>query len=203
MRTQTLVKSAIFQVDATPFKQWYSQHYGVEIGRKKKPTTAAAKKEKEAHCCCCKEGSSCRGHAESLVFDISKNEWSVYLLSPSTTITTNKKLTSAIASTYYGDLGIEESDIFISDGAKCGISRLQWKMKVLRIREGSMCSDRVCYPYFGFTSLNISFGCLRCKKTTYFGLDMFVVGHVLGVCSWTYVNVLEVYMMYEHYSLLI
>ncbi|KAJ0982212.1 hypothetical protein J5N97_010467 [Dioscorea zingiberensis] len=35
------------------------------------------------------------------------------------------KLRAAIASTYYGDLGIEEADIFVSDGAKCDISRLQ------------------------------------------------------------------------------
>lgn len=42
VRTQTLVKSAIVQVDATPFKQWYLQHYGVDIGRKKK---TAAKKD--------------------------------------------------------------------------------------------------------------------------------------------------------------
>ncbi|KAK1360864.1 40S ribosomal protein S8 [Heracleum sosnowskyi] len=46
VRTQTLVKSAIVQVDAAPFKQWYLQHYGVEIGRKKK-TSAAVKKEGE------------------------------------------------------------------------------------------------------------------------------------------------------------
>ncbi|GMP65164.1 hypothetical protein CsSME_00026091 [Camellia sinensis var. sinensis] len=46
VRTQTLVKSAIIQVDAAPFKQWYLQHYGVDIGRKRK-TTAAAKKEGE------------------------------------------------------------------------------------------------------------------------------------------------------------
>ena len=46
VRTQTLVKSAIVQVDAAPFKQWYLQHYAVEIGRKKK-TTPAAKKEGE------------------------------------------------------------------------------------------------------------------------------------------------------------
>lgn len=36
VRTQTLVKNAIVQVDATPFKQWYRQHYGMEIGRKRK-----------------------------------------------------------------------------------------------------------------------------------------------------------------------
>ncbi|KAK9689439.1 hypothetical protein RND81_09G059200 [Saponaria officinalis] len=47
VRTQTLVKSAIIQVDAAPFKQWYLQHYGVEIGRKKKAAAAAAKKEAE------------------------------------------------------------------------------------------------------------------------------------------------------------
>ncbi|MBA0661014.1 hypothetical protein Goklo_012943 [Gossypium klotzschianum] len=46
VRTQTLVKSAIVQVDAAPFKQWYLQHYGVDIGRKKK-AAAGAKKEGE------------------------------------------------------------------------------------------------------------------------------------------------------------
>ncbi|KAF3456704.1 hypothetical protein FNV43_RR01358 [Rhamnella rubrinervis] len=39
VRTQTLVKGAIVQVDAAPFRQWYLQHYGVEIGRKKKTAT--------------------------------------------------------------------------------------------------------------------------------------------------------------------
>ncbi|KAL6867481.1 hypothetical protein ACP4OV_015505 [Aristida adscensionis] len=36
-----------------------------------------------------------------------------------------KKLRAAIAATYYADLGIDEADIFVSDGAKCDISRLQ------------------------------------------------------------------------------
>ncbi|KAF5197610.1 Ll-diaminopimelate aminotransferase protein, partial [Thalictrum thalictroides] len=36
-----------------------------------------------------------------------------------------KQLRAKIAATYYGGLGIEESDIFVSDGAKCDISRLQ------------------------------------------------------------------------------
>lgn len=36
-----------------------------------------------------------------------------------------KPLRAALASTFYGDLGIEEDDIFVSDGAKCDISRLQ------------------------------------------------------------------------------
>ena len=47
VRTKTLVKSAIVQVDAAPFKQWYLQHYGVEVGRKKKTVPSAAKKEGE------------------------------------------------------------------------------------------------------------------------------------------------------------
>ncbi|KAG0462507.1 hypothetical protein HPP92_020983 [Vanilla planifolia] len=37
----------------------------------------------------------------------------------------DKELRSVVASTYYGDLGIREGDIFVSDGAKCDISRLQ------------------------------------------------------------------------------
>jgi len=35
VRTQTLVKSAIVQIDATPFRHWYESHYGVKIGVKK------------------------------------------------------------------------------------------------------------------------------------------------------------------------
>nr|GEV94249.1 40S ribosomal protein S8-like [Tanacetum cinerariifolium] len=47
VRTQTLVKGAIVQVDAAPFKQWYLQHYGVDLGRKKKAVVSATKKEGE------------------------------------------------------------------------------------------------------------------------------------------------------------
>jgi small subunit ribosomal protein S8e len=36
VRTQTLVKNAIIQIDATPFKQWYQTHYGLELGNKNK-----------------------------------------------------------------------------------------------------------------------------------------------------------------------
>nr|GMD86427.1 40S ribosomal protein S8-like [Ipomoea batatas]GME13109.1 40S ribosomal protein S8-like [Ipomoea batatas] len=58
VRTQTLVKSAIVQVDAAPFKQWYLQHYGVDIGTKKGPAkkegaeegeTAAAEETKKSN----------------------------------------------------------------------------------------------------------------------------------------------------------
>lgn len=42
VRTKTLVKSAIVQVDATPFRQFYEQHYGQEVGKKKKAAAAKA-----------------------------------------------------------------------------------------------------------------------------------------------------------------
>ncbi|XP_071739541.1 small ribosomal subunit protein eS8-like [Rutidosis leptorrhynchoides] len=48
VKTQTLVKSAIVQVDAAPFKQWYLQHFGVDIGRKKKVAAAIATTKKDA-----------------------------------------------------------------------------------------------------------------------------------------------------------
>ncbi|KAL4423830.1 hypothetical protein ABPG75_001131 [Micractinium tetrahymenae] len=48
VRTQTLVKGCIVQVDAAPFKQWYQQHYGVEVGQKKRAAAAAAPAEGEA-----------------------------------------------------------------------------------------------------------------------------------------------------------
>ncbi|KAI7846325.1 hypothetical protein COHA_000162 [Chlorella ohadii] len=41
VRTQTLVKGCIVEVDAAPFKQWYQQHYGAEVGQKKKAAAAA------------------------------------------------------------------------------------------------------------------------------------------------------------------
>ncbi|KAG6470535.1 hypothetical protein ZIOFF_071608 [Zingiber officinale] len=47
VRTQTLVKSAIVQVDAAPFKAWYLQHYGVELGKKKKSASATKKETTE------------------------------------------------------------------------------------------------------------------------------------------------------------
>merc|ERR1712150_334338 len=35
VRTKTLVKSCIVQIDATPFRQWYEAHYANPLGRKK------------------------------------------------------------------------------------------------------------------------------------------------------------------------
>jgi len=36
VRTKTLVKNAIVQIDAHAFKDWYAAHYRVELGRKEK-----------------------------------------------------------------------------------------------------------------------------------------------------------------------
>merc|ERR1712054_266903 len=43
VRTNTLVKNCIVQIDATPFRQWFKQHYGVELGKK---STAAEEVQK-------------------------------------------------------------------------------------------------------------------------------------------------------------
>ncbi|KAF0990030.1 hypothetical protein HZS_7580, partial [Henneguya salminicola] len=36
VRTKTLVKNCILQIDATPFKNWYENQYGIAIGKRKK-----------------------------------------------------------------------------------------------------------------------------------------------------------------------
>lgn len=41
VRTKTLVKGAIIQVDATPFRTWYEQHYGVKVSARKGSRAAA------------------------------------------------------------------------------------------------------------------------------------------------------------------
>ncbi|CAI7879151.1 unnamed protein product [Closterium sp. NIES-54] len=48
VRTQTLVKNAIIQVDAAPFRQWYQQHYGVDLGKKKAKTGKKEGEEEKA-----------------------------------------------------------------------------------------------------------------------------------------------------------
>lgn len=35
VRTKTLVKNAIVQIDSTPFRQWYEAHYALPLARKK------------------------------------------------------------------------------------------------------------------------------------------------------------------------
>ena len=45
VRTNTLTKSAVVQVDAAPFRQWYEAHYGAALGRRRQAKT---QKEGEA-----------------------------------------------------------------------------------------------------------------------------------------------------------
>lgn len=59
VRTKTLVKGAVIQIEAAPFRAWYEQHYGAQIGKKakgeekeevkksKKVSTKIAKRNKE------------------------------------------------------------------------------------------------------------------------------------------------------------
>ncbi|RKP17903.1 40S ribosomal protein S8 [Rozella allomycis CSF55] len=52
VRTKTLVKSAIVQIDATPFRQWYEAHYGSLLGKKKlakAASTEAGEAEKKSN----------------------------------------------------------------------------------------------------------------------------------------------------------
>jgi len=48
LRTKTLVKGAIIQVDATPFRQWYEAHYAQPIYKGAKPAVVEAKEGEEA-----------------------------------------------------------------------------------------------------------------------------------------------------------
>ncbi|GAB7360347.1 hypothetical protein MBLNU230_g8305t1 [Neophaeotheca triangularis] len=45
VRTNTLTKSAVVQVDAAPFRQWYEAHYGQGIGRRRQQKTAQDSEE--------------------------------------------------------------------------------------------------------------------------------------------------------------
>ena len=42
VRTNTLVKGAIIQIDATPFRQWYESHYAQPVSKKLAAKAAAA-----------------------------------------------------------------------------------------------------------------------------------------------------------------
>lgn len=45
VRTNTLTKSAVVQVDAAPFRQWYEAHYGQSLGRRRQQKAAASEAE--------------------------------------------------------------------------------------------------------------------------------------------------------------
>lgn len=48
VRTKTLVKNAIIQIDSAPFKTWYEAHYGVKVGLKKGKKAAVEEEPKSA-----------------------------------------------------------------------------------------------------------------------------------------------------------
>ncbi|OMJ17353.1 40S ribosomal protein S8-B [Smittium culicis] len=47
VRTNTLVKGSIIQIDATPFRQWFENHYVIHIGKKKKAAHGKDEEDKE------------------------------------------------------------------------------------------------------------------------------------------------------------
>lgn len=49
VRTNTLVKNAIIQIDAGPFAQWYTRHYGITLGKKKAGKEGAEEVKKSGH----------------------------------------------------------------------------------------------------------------------------------------------------------
>merc|ERR1719182_925729 len=58
VRTKTLLKNAIVQIDAQPFKQWYLKKYGVTLGIKKKGAKVEDSKDdavKRSHHVQCKQ----------------------------------------------------------------------------------------------------------------------------------------------------
>jgi small subunit ribosomal protein S8e len=60
VRTKTLVKNAIVQIDATPYRQWYETHYGLKLGKKVKKDTDGAPVETDST----KSKSVLKKHAE-------------------------------------------------------------------------------------------------------------------------------------------
>lgn len=44
VRTNTLTKSAVVQIDAAPFRTWYEAHYGATIGRRRQQAGTEEKK---------------------------------------------------------------------------------------------------------------------------------------------------------------
>lgn len=49
VRTNTLVKGCIVEIDAAPFRQWYEGHYAMSIGRKKGSSEEVEAKARSNH----------------------------------------------------------------------------------------------------------------------------------------------------------
>ncbi|KAK4547949.1 ribosomal protein S8A [Oleoguttula mirabilis] len=48
VRTNTLTKAAVVQIDAAPFRQWYEAHYGQSIGRRRQKKEEAGEETKKS-----------------------------------------------------------------------------------------------------------------------------------------------------------
>ncbi len=48
VRTNTLTKSAVVQIDAAPFRQWYEAHYGAQLGRRRQAKGQEAEDAKKS-----------------------------------------------------------------------------------------------------------------------------------------------------------
>ena len=48
VRTKTLVKGSIIQIDATPFRQWWEAHYGQVLGKKRGTEAASVDHKQDA-----------------------------------------------------------------------------------------------------------------------------------------------------------
>jgi len=46
VRTNTLVRNAIVMIEATPFRQWFLKHYGIELGKKTEKETPKTEEKK-------------------------------------------------------------------------------------------------------------------------------------------------------------
>ncbi|KAF2017155.1 40S ribosomal protein-like protein S8 [Aaosphaeria arxii CBS 175.79] len=47
VRTNSLTKSAVVQVDAAPFRQWYEAHYGSSLGRRRQAKSGEKEEDKK------------------------------------------------------------------------------------------------------------------------------------------------------------
>ncbi len=45
VRTNTLTKAAVVQIDASPFRQWYEAHYGQSLGRRRQQQQGKTEEE--------------------------------------------------------------------------------------------------------------------------------------------------------------
>lgn len=47
VRTNTLTKSAVVQIDAAPFRQWFEAHYGQSLGRRRQAKAGEKEEDKK------------------------------------------------------------------------------------------------------------------------------------------------------------